>query len=337
MRIGIRPTVDVVFKKIFGSPKHEEITRDFLNSLFPLAGVPEVVHIDILNPFKLADFVGDKEITVDIHAKDVDQREIQIEMQVRNDKALTSRMLDNWARLYSGQLKKGEDYRKHHPLIALWVLGTTHFPDDAWFHAFKLRERESGEVLSEDAVILTVELDKWRVLSARNETSKFATSLDEWIWFLASGEEIDTEGASYESLRDGIREAIEIMGVFTKQDKARYTYERRLDWERTINAWKIDSQKEGHEEGRKEGLAEGLAEGREAGLAEGRAEGWAEGRAEGREAGLAEGRAEGREAGLAEGQRQQSLENARRLKELGVSFDLIVKATGLSDTEIASL
>jgi predicted transposase/invertase (TIGR01784 family) len=324
MRIGIKPTVDVVFKKIFASPKHEEITRDFLNSLFPLAGVPEVTHIDILNPFKLAEFVGNKEITVDIHAKDADDREIQIEMQVRNDEALSSRMLDNWARLYSEQIEKGHDYREHHPLIALWILGQNHFKDEEWLHVFRANERASGLALSADLVIVSLELgkwEKWKALSSLAETDKFESSLDEWLWFLAEGEEIDPEGAGYGALRDAIREAVEIMRVFTKKDKARYTYERRLDWERTINAWKIDSQKAGH--------AEGLAEGREVGHAEGLAEG--------REVGLAEGLAEGREVGLAEGQRKQSLEDARKFKELGVSIEVIATATGLSEVEVEAL
>ena len=63
----------------------------------------------------------------------------------------------------------------------------------------------------------------------------------------------------------------------------------------------------------KEARAKGLAEGREKGLAEGREEGRAEGRAEAR------------------------LDNARNLKNLGVSTDIIMKATGLSFEEINKL
>lgn len=56
-------------------------------------------------------------------------------------------------------------------------------------------------------------------------------------------------------------------------------------------------------------------------------------RAEGRVEGRAEGRAEGREEGL----KEASLNNARNLKQLGVTVEIISQATGLSQEEIASL
>ena len=58
-------------------------------------------------------------------------------------------------------------------------------------------------------------------------------------------------------------------------------------------------------------------------------EGWEEGHAKGHAEGLAEGHAEGRI--------EQNLENARNLKELGVSAEIIMKATGLSAEEIEDL
>ena len=57
------------------------------------------------------------------------------------------------------------------------------------------------------------------------------------------------------------------------------------------------------------------------------------GRAEGREEGREEGRAEGRE----EGREAAKIEDAKKLKELGVSVDIIAKATGLSVETIINL
>ena len=53
--------------------------------------------------------------------------------------------------------------------------------------------------------------------------------------------------------------------------------------------------------------------------------------------GWEEGHAEGRAKGLAEGRTEQNLETARNLKKLGVSAEIIMKATGLSAEEIESL
>ena len=55
------------------------------------------------------------------------------------------------------------------------------------------------------------------------------------------------------------------------------------------------------------------------------------------EQGEARGRAEGRAEGQAEGEAKERLKAARNLKSLGVSVDIIAKATGLSEAEIAAL
>ena len=53
--------------------------------------------------------------------------------------------------------------------------------------------------------------------------------------------------------------------------------------------------------------------------------------------GRLEGHAEGLEEGRAEGRAESKLEDAKNLKCLGVSMDIIAKATGLSVEEIAKL
>ena len=62
---------------------------------------------------------------------------------------------------------------------------------------------------------------------------------------------------------------------------------------------------------------------------EGRIEGLAEGRAKGLE--------EGRAKGLEEGRAKERLDNAHRMKSLGVSFDIISQVTGLAPEEIEKL
>lgn len=62
-----------------------------------------------------------------------------------------------------------------------------------------------------------------------------------------------------------------------------------------------------------------------------------EGRQEGREEGRQEGREEGRLEGLAAGRQEEKKENARNMKKLNVSFDIIHRVTGLSIEEIDKL
>ena len=57
----------------------------------------------------------------------------------------------------------------------------------------------------------------------------------------------------------------------------------------------------------------------------------------GKEIGKAEGRAEGLTEGKAEGKKIQALETAKTLLEMGLSIQQIIKATGLSKSEILQL
>ena len=313
MRIGIRPTVDVVFKKIFGSPEHSHLTLSFLNSLLPLVGAPRAERIEIVNPFRLAEFSGDKEIAVDVHARDQNGRDFQVEMQVRPSPSLPERMLDNWARLFSAQIHHGEEYDSHKPVISIWILKRSCFNDSPWLHTFRAYDADHKTALGESLIVATVELGKRAALPDFGEEAIFREGIDEWLYLLARGDEIDPEGDRYGEVEGGIREAVEIMSTFTKSQKARYTYDRRLEYERVMAEWKRESE----EAGRAEGFAQGLEEGR----TEGRTEGRSEGRAEGR----------------AEGSHERALEDARRLKELGLDLDSIAKGTGLSREDVEGL
>ena len=72
MPIGIRPTNDFAFKKIFGSPENERALISLLNSILGLP-VP-IVDVTIANPFNLKDFQDDKLSVVDIKAVDQSAR-----------------------------------------------------------------------------------------------------------------------------------------------------------------------------------------------------------------------------------------------------------------------
>ena len=76
-----------------------------------------------------------------------------------------------------------------------------------------------------------------------------------------------------------------------------------------------------HLEGWEEGLAKGMAEGKTEGIIEGKAVGKAEGIIEGK----------------AKGKAEANLETARKLKDLGLDFEVIAKGTGLTVEEISKL
>ena len=125
---------------------------------------------------------------VDVHAEDENRREFQIEMQLKRDSGLPSRVMDNLSRLYGSQVGKGKPYGGHRQTIAIWILEHRFFGDANWLHVFRFRDDTSGEVLSDELIAITVDLPKREVLPGSGALGTFETGMDEWLWFLEHGD-----------------------------------------------------------------------------------------------------------------------------------------------------
>jgi len=78
MPLGINPTVDFAFKKIFGSPENAPVLIRLLNAIldFPCP----IAHVEILNPFSYQDFAEEKLVVLDIRARDSAGRWLNVEI-----------------------------------------------------------------------------------------------------------------------------------------------------------------------------------------------------------------------------------------------------------------
>ena len=111
--------------------------------------------------------------------------------------------------------------------------------------------------------------------------------------------------AAPQTTAPGLEEAREKLRYYSMSPEERYAYDEHLNAIMIQN----DVLSTAKFEGREEGLAEGLAEGREEGLIEGREEGRVE----------------------------ERLETARRMRSDGLSMEMVVRYTGLSEEEINNL
>ena len=67
----LSPTVDFVFKRIFGDERNKDVLVDFLNSIFESAHRPLIESVEILNPFIDKEALTDKMSVLDIRARTV--------------------------------------------------------------------------------------------------------------------------------------------------------------------------------------------------------------------------------------------------------------------------
>lgn len=80
MPLGIKPTVDFAFKKIFGSPENSPALLGLLNAILDLQHPIESV--EVLNPFNYQEFAENKLIVLDVCCRDSAGRLLNVEMQV---------------------------------------------------------------------------------------------------------------------------------------------------------------------------------------------------------------------------------------------------------------
>ncbi len=64
MPLGIKPTVDFAFKRIFGTPENVPILLELVNAVLQLAD--PIVDVELLNPLSYQDFEDDKLIVLDV-------------------------------------------------------------------------------------------------------------------------------------------------------------------------------------------------------------------------------------------------------------------------------
>lgn len=190
-------------------------------------------------------------------------------------------------------LGQGKDYVYH---------GKTQFKGIHFDDILKLSTRQREQFVKQEAGDIFPEYYVLRV----NEFDELAkTPLDEWIYFLKTGE-ID-EHATAKGLPEA-REKLRIDKLSPSEKGQYYAHMEALRYQKSVieTGWI-----EGHADGRAEGRAEGIAEGK------------------------AEGRAEGRAEGIAEGQNLEKRQIAANLKKQGLPIEIIANCTGLSPEEIA--
>ena len=161
------------------------------------------------------------------------------------------RTLFYWARLYQGQLQKGQTYKKLCRTVTINVLDYQFLPEQEKYHSqYSLYEKSTHHQLNRDLEIHFLELPKWRAYPRKDKNR-----LDKWVNYLSnSNEEESEEIAMSEPV---IRKALTAEEIFLKQDKERYLYEMR---EKAL--WDELSQLEGaREDGIQIGIKQGIQQG----------------------------------------------------------------------------
>jgi len=303
---------DAMFHALFASKGSEKILKILLNAIFRNAGDPEVTELTIMNPMSTRKYYIEKDVVLDIKAKDVSGSLINIEVQLSATDAFRKRLVYYNSKMVSSQLVKGDDYSKLKRAITIAIVADNELlRNGKKVHTiYRLRD-ETGDILVDTTEIQIIELKKYDPEKKRGEMTDF----EKWLFFLKFGEEIAKDITILpEEMKEeeGILMALQKYKEITAKEKFIMMIEDREKAERDRLMWKNEmlriGREEGREKGREEGRKEGREEGREEGIEKGKKIGWAEAKIE---------------AGLSVFKETQNIELAAKIA--GLSIDAFSK------------
>ena len=112
------PKMDIIFQAIFGEVGSENITKDFLEKI--LKRKIEKISLD-KNPILRRELKDDKLGVLDIVTELDGKEKCNIEMQLIDKNNIIERMLYYWSKMYTRQIKAGEDYDKLEKTIVILI------------------------------------------------------------------------------------------------------------------------------------------------------------------------------------------------------------------------
>ena len=262
MSLGIDPTVDYAFKKLFGDPANSDLLIHLLAAV--LKPQSPIVEVEILNPFNEKEFAADKLSVVDVKARDARGGWYHIEMQVRALGVVRQRLPYYNGLLYVGQLSEGEDYEALASAITVCFLGGVLFPGVSAPHlSFTFCDCERQVQLTDCLQIHTIELPKYNF---DVDSIAAADPLDQWAFFLSHAAEFEADELKRLLPDRAYAKATGVMEMISQTPTQREFYEARRKAELDYKSFLSAAKREGRQEGREEGLAEGLEKGRTEGL-----------------------------------------------------------------------
>ena len=254
------PKVDFIFKKIFGSEKHPNILISFLNAV--IKPITPIVHVELKETDINKDSIEDKFSRLDVKAMTSNNEIINVEIQLKNEYNMIKRTLYYWSKIYSEQLKEGQDYTLLSRTICINILNFKYLPTDKFHSSYRLKETTTHEELTDVQEIHFIEIPKLP------KEADITDLLVAWVEFLKDPE--SEEVRSLELSMEEIREAKTELVRLSNDDTQRALYEAREKANKDRTSALEQSRREGLEEGIEKGIEKGLEQGIEKGLEQGK-------------------------------------------------------------------
>jgi predicted transposase/invertase (TIGR01784 family) len=250
----LKPLNDFIFKKLFGENEVKDNLIAFLNAVLDRPDVNRLVSLEIIDNKELTkEMLDDKTGILDVRAKTADGMQINIEVQLTDQRNMDKRTLFYWGRLFNEGIGKGQDYKDLSKVITINILDFNYLE----LEKFHLWEDEEKDYMLTDLVeVHFIETPKFKNLKEKNLKED---KLQRWLTFLRDDISDETLKELLDMDKD-IKKAEERLEYLSSYPKTLALYRAR---EKSLHerANMISSaMEEGREKGRKEGREEGKEE-----------------------------------------------------------------------------
>ena len=247
------PKMDIVFQAIFGEVGSENITKDFLEKI--LKRKIEKISLD-KNPILRRELKDDKLGVLDIVTELDGKEKCNIEMQLIDKSNIIERMLYYWSKIYTKQIKAGDDYNKLEKTIVILIadFNIKGLEEVEYHSTWKIIETNSVKklILTDKFELDIIELSK--IKGRENEKDQ----LLDWLIFLENPESERVTRKMEEN--ENLKEAVEKLNRISEDEKMQRIIELREKAIRDEHAIYAKGVEDGIEKGITEGKNKGAKE-----------------------------------------------------------------------------
>jgi predicted transposase/invertase (TIGR01784 family) len=236
-------TEDLLFKLVFSDARSKKMLIHLLNSIIVGTKDNPIKDVQIRKTELIPEYLGGKEVRLDILAEASDGRLINVELQRQNRSYFVKRSLFHWAEVYFQQLPKGGGFAKLCQTVCINILEESLFKDDRFWHTYHMREDETNEILTDIEEIHFIEILKLKEYRADSPVTW-------WVEFIRNphSEAVKKIG-EFEPL---IKEAVKMFGIVKSDPATQELMRIRNDGECEYNSAIDEAKMEGRVEGQRE-------------------------------------------------------------------------------------
>lgn len=289
---------DIVFKRVFGKEENKDLLKSLLESILCV----KIKNLVVRNPEIARDLQDSKAGALDVKVTINDNTVCDVEMQVGNEANINNRSVYYMVKMAANELKISEEYNTQKKTIVINFLNFDFFKRNSYHNIAHMKFEKSSKEAYIDLGYkkedeLVTDVLEMHFIELKKFKKKNPDTSKTSNQWLWLIIGEEEKIRMTEKENKQIKKAIEILDEMSMDPKEWELYDSR---ERAIvnyNSGILNAEERGMKKGKKEGIKEGIKEGK----------------------------------------RREKEETAKKLLELDVEIEKIMKATGLSEEDIKKL